>query len=160
MKQKATLSVVLGLFFGAACFFFIDGIGMPTPFFLAVLSGILFSFLMVFCLVILEIIDNRKYAKFEAEITSPIFYKGNGNFNLGDGTVRNGRVYFCESGIVCVSLDAKPFSLDEIPLPLMDHIAYDQIHLNLYLKDGRGFYITLPDADKIFALLRQRDWVE
>ena len=44
---------------------------------------------------------------FEKEITSPVFYKTNGNFNLGNGKVKNGNIYFCEAGIVCVSLEEK-----------------------------------------------------
>ena len=44
-------------------------------------------------------------AKLEKEIVSPIFYKTNGNFNLGNGKIKNGNIYFCEAGIVCVCLE-------------------------------------------------------
>ena len=39
---------------------------------------------------------DKKYAEFEKKITSPVFYKTNGNFNLGNGKVKNGNIYFAK----------------------------------------------------------------
>jgi hypothetical protein len=102
---------------------------------------------------------DKRYAKFEKEITSPIFYKTNGNFNLGNGKVKNGNVYFCEAGIVCVCLEEKPYTLDEILLQDIERFQFDNIHLNIFAKDGRMFVLTAPDAAKIIEVLRQKGWV-
>ena len=102
---------------------------------------------------------DKRYAKFEKEITSPVFYKTNGNFNLGNGKVKNGNIYFCEAGIVCVCLEEKPYTLDEILLQDVERYQFDNIHLNIFAKDGRIFVITLPDVQKVIEVLRQKDWI-
>ena len=103
---------------------------------------------------------DKKYAEFEKEITSPIFYKTNGNFNLGNGKVKNGNIYFCEVGIVCLCLDEKPYTLDEILLQDVDRYQFDDVHLNIFTKDGRLFVITLPDAKNVIKTLKEKDWIE
>ena len=114
----------------------------------------LFPFLVVY-----EKIMDKRYAKFEKEISSPIFYKTNGNFNLGNGKVKNGNIYFCESGIVCVCLEEKPYTLDEILLKNIDHYTYALSQLNIYTNDGRLFIITVPKADVIIDLLIRKGWI-
>lgn len=114
--------------------------------------------LFIFLLVYGKIMD-KKYAEFEKEITSPIFYKTNGNFNLGNGKVKNSNIYFCEAGIVCLCLDEKPYTLDEILLQDVDHYQFDDIHLNIFTKDERVFGITLSDAKNVIKTLREKDWI-
>ena len=127
---------------------------------IAVFGGLLFYILLfVFLLVYGKVMD-KKYAEFEKEITSPIFYKTNGNFNLGNSKVKNGNIYFCEAGIVCLCLDEKPYTLDEILLQDVDRYQFDDIHLNIFTKDGRLFVITLPDAKNVIKTLKEKDWIE
>ena len=102
---------------------------------------------------------DKKYEKFEKEITSPVFYKTNGNFNLGSGKAKNGNIYFCEEGIVCICLDEKPYTLDEILLQDIDHYQFDDIHLNIFTKDGRLFVVTLPDAQNVIKMVKEKDWI-
>ena len=102
---------------------------------------------------------DKKYAEFEKKITSPVFYKTNGNFNLGNGKVKNGNIYFCEAGIVCLCLDEKPYTLDEILVQDIDYYQFDDIHLNIFNKDGRLFVITLPDAKNVRKVLERKDWI-
>ena len=102
---------------------------------------------------------DKRYAKFEKEITSPIFYKTNGNFNLGNGKVKNGNVYFCEDGIICVCLEEKPYTLDEILLQNIDHYTYTFSELNVFTNDERLFVITAPRADEIIDLLMRKGWI-
>ena len=103
---------------------------------------------------------DKRYARFEKEITSPIFYKTNGNFNLGNGKVKNGNIYFCEAGIVCVCLEDKPYSLDEILLQDIVQYQFDNIHFTLLTTDGRIFIITTPDATQIVEVLREKKWIQ
>ena len=159
MKAKVILSAFTGFLFGLIGYFVLLLLDIDQPFQLAVASGLLFALLLFPVLVVCGNIMDKRYAKFEKEITSPIFYKSNGNFNLGNGKVKNGNIYFCESGIVCVCLEDKPYTLDEILLQDIERYQFDDIHLNIFAKDGRIFVITLPDAQKIIEVLREKDWI-
>ena len=159
MKAKAVLSIITGLFFGLIGYFVLLLLDIDQPFQLAALSGLLFALLLFPVLVVYGNIMDKRYAKFEKEITSPIFYKTNGNFNLGNGKVKNGNVYFCEDGIVCVCLEEKPYTLDEILLQNIDHYTYTFSELNVFTNDGRLFVITVPRADEIIDLLMRKGWI-
>ena len=159
MKAKVFLSTFTGFLFGLIGYFVLLLLNIDQPFQLAVISGLLFALLLFPVLVVYGRIMDKRYAKLEKEITSPIFYKTNGNFNLGNGKVKNGNIYFCEAGIVCVCLEEKPYTLDEILLQDIERYQFDNIHLNIFAKDGRIFAITLPDAKKIIEILREKDWI-
>ena len=160
MKAKALLSAITGFFFCLITYFLLQYLEMDDALLISVFGGLLFYILLfVFLLVYGKIMD-KKYAEFEKEITSPIFYKTNGNFNLGNGKVKNGNIYFCEAGIVCLCLDEKPYTLNEILVQDIDHYQFDDIHLNIFTKDGRLFVITLPDAKNVIKTLKEKDWIE
>jgi hypothetical protein len=159
MKAKAVLSTITGFFFGLIGYFVLLLLDIDQPFQLGALSGLLFALLLFPVLVVYGNIMDKRYAKFEKEITSPIFYKTNGNFNLGNGKVKNGNVYFCEAGIVCVCLEEKPYTLDEILLQNIDHYTYTSSELNVFTNDGRLFVITVPRADEIIDLLMRKGWI-
>lgn len=103
---------------------------------------------------------DKRYSQAEAQIPCPIFHKSNGNFDLGGGRIKNGNIYFCNVGIVCVSMEEKPYALDEITVQEIHRISFDTIHMHIYTKDSRLFKITLPDAAEVAELLIERDWVE
>ena len=159
MKAKAFLAAFGGIFFGLIAYFVLLLLDIDQPFHLAVLSGLLFALLLFPVLVVYGSIMDKRYAKFEKEITSPIFYKTNGNFNLGNGKVKNGNVYFCEDGIICVCLEEKPYTLDEILLQNIDHYTYTFSELNVFTNDERLFVITAPRADEIIDLLMRKGWI-
>ena len=159
MKAKAILSAITGFFFGLITYFVLRYIEEPDALILAVISGLLFYLLLFPFLVIYGKVLDKRYEKFEKEITSPIFYKTNGNFNLGNGKVKNGNIYFCETGIVCVCLEEKPYTLDEILLQNIDHYTYTFTQLNVFTNDGRLFVITVPKADEIIDLLMRKGWI-
>ena len=159
MKAKVFLSAFTGFLFGLIGYFVLLLLDIDQPFQLAALSGLLFALLLFPVLVVYGNIMDKRYAKFEKEITSPIFYKTNGNFNLGNGKVKNGNVYFCETGIICVCLEEKPHTLDEILLQNIDHYTYTFSELNVFTNDGRLFVITVPRADEIIDLLMRKGWI-
>lgn len=159
MKAKVILSAFTGFLFGLIGYFVLLLLDIDQPFQLAALSGLLFALLLFPVLVVYGNIMDKRYEKFEKEITSPIFYKTNGNFNLGNGKVKNGNIYFCESGIVCVCLEDKPYTLDEILLQNIDHYTYTFTQLNIFTNDGRLFVITVPKADEIMDLLIRKGWI-
>ena len=159
MKEKVFLSAFTGFLFGLIGYFVLLLLDIDQPFQLAALSGLLFALLLFPVLVVYGNIMDKRYAKFEKEITSPIFYKTNGNFNLGNTKVKNGNIYFCEAGIVCVSLEEKPYTLDEILLQNIDHYTYTFSELNVFTNDGRLFVITVPKVDEIIDLLLRKGWI-
>ena len=159
MKAKVFLSAFTGFFFGLIGYFVLLLLDIDQPFQLAVMSGLLFALLLFLFLFVYEKIMEKRYAKFEKEITSPIFYKANGNFNLGNGKVKNGNIYFCEAGIVCVCLEEKPYTLDEILLQNINHYTYTFTQLNIFTNDNRLFVITVPKADEIVDILMRKGWI-
>ena len=159
MKAKVFLSAFTGFLFGLIGYFVLFLLDIDQPFQLAALSGLLSALLLFPVLVVYGNIMDKRYAKFEKEITSPIFYKTNGNFNLGNGKVKNGNVYFCEAGIVCVCLEEKPYTLDEILLQNIDHYTYTFTQLNIFTNDDRLFVITVPKVDEIIDILMRKGWI-
>ena len=159
MKAKVFLSAFTGFLFGLIGYFVLLLLDIDQPFQLAALSGLLFALLLFPVLVVYGNIMDKRYAKFEKEITSPIFYKTSGNFNLGNGKIKNGNIYFCEAGIVCVCLEEKPYTLDEILLQNIDHYTYTFTQLNIFTNDGRLFVITVPKTDEIIDILMRKGWI-
>ena len=159
MKAKVFLSAFTGFLFGLIGYFVLLLLDIDQPFQLAALSGLLFALLLFPVLVVYGNIMDKRYAKFEKEITSPIFYKTSGNFNLGNGKIKNGNIYFCEAGIVCVCLEEKPYTLDEILLQDIDRYTYTFSQLNVFTNDGRLFVITVARADEIIDLLMRKGWI-
>ncbi len=159
MKAKAILSVFMGFLFGLLEYFALLLLDIDQSFQLAVISGLLFALLLFPVLIVYGNIMDKRYTEFEKEITSPVFYKTNGNFNLGNSKVKNGNIYFCEAGIVCVCLEEKPYTLDEILLQNIDHYTYTFSQLNVFTNDGRLFVITVPKADEIIDLLIRKGWI-
>ena len=160
MKTKAVLSAITGFLFGLITYFLLRYLELDDALLISAWGGLLVYILLLSFLLVYGKIMDKKYAEFEKEITSPIFYKTNGNFNLGNGKVKNGNIYFCEAGIVCLCLDEKPYTLDEILLQDVDRYQFDDIHLNIFTKDGRLFVITLPDAKNVIKTLKEKDWIE
>ncbi len=159
MKAKVFLSAFTGFLFGLIGYFVLLLLDIDQPFQLAALSGLLFALLLFPVLIVYGNIMDKRYTKFEKEITSPIFYKTSGNFNLGNGKIKNGNIYFCEAGIVCVCLEEKPYTLDEILLQNIDHYTYTFTQLNIFTNDDRLFVITVPKVDEIIDILMRKGWI-
>ena len=159
MKAKAFLAAFGGIFFGLIGYFVFLLLDIDQPFQLAVLSGLLFALLLFPVLIVYEQVINNRYKKFEKEILSPVFLKVNGNFYLGGSDVKNGNIYFCEDGIVCICLEDKPYTKDEILLQNIDHFRYTPTQLSIFTNDERIFVITLPQTDHIIDMLIQKGWI-
>ena len=159
MKGRIFLSLFCGIVFGSIAYLVVSLFFSEYAFLYALVGGALFTLFLNVFLTIHEKWTDKRYSAIEKEIKSPIFYTANGNFDLGT-EVRNGRIYFCEEGIVCVSLDKKPHACDVIPLSDIDRYEFDSIHMNLYLKDGRAFCIILPDANVVLEELKNKNWIQ
>lgn len=159
MKVKIFLSMFTGAFFGIITFLICIFILPEEALGMALMTGVLFALFLLPVLIYDEKKTNKKYLKLEKEISSVVFYKANGNFNLGK-SVRNGNIYFCENGIIFASFDQKPFALEEVILPFIEKYEFDDIHMNIYTKDERKFLITTADAKEILKVLKDKKWIE
>lgn len=159
MKAKAILSAITGLFFGLTTYFVLRYIEEPAAFLFAVIGGLFFHLVLFVFLIIHEKVMNKKYAEFEKKILSPIFHKTNGNFKLHNGKIKNANIYFCEDGIVLISLDEKTFIMEEIQRSNIYRIQCDDIHFNINTSDGKFYTITMPDAKEVFQKLKEKDWI-
>ena len=160
MKAKIFLSAFAGFLFGLIGYFVLLLLDIDQPFQLAVFSGLLFALLLFSFLGIYELIIERRYTKFEKDIISPIFYQTGTLIALSKKNVRNGKVYFCETGIVLISLDEKPYLLEEILLQNIERYYFDNIHLNIYTNDGRVFILTFPNVQEAIAALKKHNWIQ
>ena len=159
MKAIATLSVVMGFFFGLFTYFILRFLELDDALLFGFFGGLGVALLLFATLIVSRNRMDKRYAKLEKEIVSPIFHKTSGNFNLGNGRIRNGNIYFCEAGIVFISLDAKPYALEEIHLQDIDRYTYTLSSLCIYTKDDRVYLIALPKAAEIIDLLIRKGWI-
>ena len=159
MKAKAILSATISFFFALITYFILLFLLPQDALLISVLVGLSYYIMLLVAFIISGKIMDKKYTEFEKQITSPVFCKTNGNFNLGNGKIKNGNIYFCEAGIVCVSLDKKPYTLDEISLQNIEQYYFDDIHLNILTTDGRLFAITIPDIKNVINILKEKEWI-
>ena len=159
MKAKAILSAITGLFFGLTTYFVLRYIEESDAFLFAVIGALFFYLVLFVFLIMHEKTMDKKYAEFEKKILSPVFHKTNGNFKLHNGKIKNANIYFCEDGIALISLDEKPYIMEEIKRSNIYRIQCDDIHFNINTSDGKLYIITMPDAKKVFRKLKERDWI-
>ena len=159
MKAKAVLSAITGLFFGFTTYFVLRYIEESDAFLFAVIGGLFFYIVLFVFLIMHEKTMDKKYAEFEKKILSPVFHKTNGNFKLHNGKIKNANIYFCEDGIALISLDEKPYIMEEIERSNIYRIQCDDIHFNINTSDGKFYIITMLDAKEVFRKLKERDWI-
>lgn len=159
MKAKIFLSAFVAIPFALVTHFicskYLSELALESSIFAGLGTGlILFYFLLIH-----EKVMNKRYTDAEKNMKSPIFYKTNGNFDLGTGKIRNGNVYLYEDGIALISLDGKPYSYDEILIKDIDKVEINDFKLKIFTKDNRIFLITTPDAKKVISSLQDKGWI-
>lgn len=160
MITQLLLSAAFGIPFGGAMYLIYRVMGINIGYSLTLLAMTASTLLCFLAMVISKKVLDKRYAQIEAQIPYPIFYRTNGNFDLGGGKVKNGNLYFCDAGIVCVCTETKPYTLDEILVQDVFKISFDTVHLHIHTRDGRLFKITTADAAIVIELLKEKDWVE
>ena len=93
VKTKALLSAITSFFFGLVAYFLLLYLKFDNALWISAFVALLYYLVLLFFLIIYGRFMDKKYAEFEKKITSPVFYKTNGNFNLGNGKVKNGNIY-------------------------------------------------------------------
>lgn len=159
MKAKLILSTTLGVFFGVATYIILLRLNMGAEsLLLAILSGLGFGIMLLIGLLVTDKRMEKRYRELEKDIVSPVFYKTNGNFNLGH-TVRNGNIYFCDDGILFALLDTKPPILEELPVYRIKSYQFDGLRLFIHTVDGEKYVITTQNVDEVRTALKNKQWI-
>ncbi|NLK39830.1 MAG: hypothetical protein GX303_06275 [Clostridiales bacterium] len=148
------LSGVIGGFFAYLISVFVYP---PFAVEIALIFACLVAILIFPAFVIAEKITKKRYAEVEKGIKSPVVYKTNGNFIL-DNQVKNGNIYFCETGILMISLHKKTWLVDEVLMQNIANISFDNLYMTLRAKDGRVFRIMMPDTAAVETALKSKKW--
>ena len=158
MKIKIMLSLIIGFLFAISLHIFFSYAGADIDLSLSLLVGLFFSAALFVAFYLNEKNMEKKYRQLEEYIDSPIFYKANGNFNLGY-TVRNGNIYFCDSGILFALLDGKTPILDELPAHRIDDFHFEPPKLFIHTVEGDQYIITTDKVREIHAALIGKGWI-
>ncbi len=161
MKAVMFLSAIVAVMFALPTYLILLFVIPDKALEISLISGVITFLMMFLCLDIHTKLDDRKYSKFESKLKSRVFCKAKGNFLTENWKVINGALFFCEDGkIVIAFLDEKPHMTEEIMLSDIETIYFDGLnHISITAKDGRGFFITTADADKIRDALAQKGWI-
>lgn len=160
MNSIMLLSVLIGGLFAVATglILYYSGETPTSTILLSLFSGGFGGFVLHMILSIADRRTNKRYAALEKDIRSPIFYKTNGNFIL-EKSVKNGNIYFCDDGLVFISVDYKPVVREDIPLSNISRVDFDGAHVKIRTEDDRIFLIMIPDVAKVREVLRGKRWI-
>ena len=160
MKGIMGLSAVVALLFGVVTYLILLFLQVEDALLYALLAAALSYILLSAVLRIHMRRLLKRYAQLEKDLALEYFHKSGGNFDLGGGNVKNGNIYFCEEKILCLSMEEKPFALDEVQKQDIARLDIEDIHMRIMTWDGRRYIITLPDAETIRQLLWDKNWLK
>ena len=158
MKGIPGISALGALLFGSAVYLILSFLQVEDTILYALLAAALFFLALSALLRISLAKKSKQYMQLEQQLQLQYFHKSNGNFDLGNGDVKNGNIYFGDTGIFCLCLDEKPYELDVIEKANIARMDFEDIHLRIQTWDGRQYRITLSDAQTIRQLLRDKGW--
>ena len=160
MKNTLIISVLCGMLFALPVWIIAKIYAFKFAFLISIFSGLLFYLLLFVFLYFYMKYKGKAYAKAEKCIKSKVWYKINGNFKTSS-CVRNANIYFTDSGLVFISLDKKPYLIDEIPLQVIANYQTDfLINLHITTKDNRYYTIMSSEIKTIFPLLKEHGWID
>ena len=157
MKKNWILTAFFGVMLAIPTFLIIIFIMPEVALPLSLAAGLLSALMMFLFLVIYERIVNRKFAKFEATIASPVLYKSNGNIRLGK-KVKIGNLYFCENGVVFASLEERPYVIHRLLFEDIKMWEFVFIHVNIHMNDGKIYQYQIPDVPQAQETLEEKGW--
>lgn len=159
MRRIAFVSVFSAFLYAVAAYFIIFLFDKDIAFPLSVISGSLFYILLFLYMFFHFKRLDKKYKEIEQKISLPIWYRMNCSIQTPNG-VRNSNVYFTDGGIVFVSLDKKPYAIEEIAITEIERYESDNsTQLVIYVKDGRTFLIMSGELKELFTVLREHGWI-
>ena len=132
---------------------------LPKPLEMSFLLGAVFALLLYPILIWSEKRRETIYRTFEASLSTPVFYKINGNVTLKKG-VKNGNLYFCEGGVVIALLNEKPTFLEIIPREEIAGFRFEGAHLEIRTVDGYRFAVASAEAEMLRTILIRKGWIQ
>ncbi len=166
MKVRVFLAVFCSAFFAIPWYFIFEN-NMKHPFVLSVAIGGLFASVLLVYFIIHKRYTEYRFRKAEDHITSEVFLKANGNFNLGrtekalGSHLKNCNIYFCEDEVIFVTIETRPFTLERLSTSDILNVSSDSVsHISISTTDGRIYFITTPDAKRISSVLAEKsEWL-
>lgn len=159
MKLYAMIAAVGGILVAALVFLLSAFTGMsPIPLEYSFLVGAMFALTLFPVLIWSEKRREQRYHTLEEGISSPIFCKANGNFNLGIG-VRNGSIYFCKDGVLIALLDEKPTVLEALPTDQIESFQFEAVRMVIHTVDDRCYLFTSRSVPSIRQALITQGWI-
>lgn len=158
MKGATGLSALTAVLTGAGAYLLLFLLQVDDALVYALLAAALVYLILSAVLRIYHRQLQKRYAQHEQALGLTYYHKTNGNFDLGNGNVKNGNIYLCEDKLVCLGVEETPYALDEILKADIARMDAEDIHLRIMTWDGRRFIITMPDAQAALQLLRDRGW--
>lgn len=156
-KKIFALSAGFSVAFAAAAYLIFAFILPEDALKLALFCGLILYVLLAVYMLIHSAVVGKRYEKAEKNITSPVLYKANGNFQLGeDGKVANGNIYFCDDMVVFAALESKPYAAEGLCYDEIEGVSCDELHFTFYAKNGRVYFITVPNAPEIAKILEEK----
>lgn len=155
MKTKIAFSVFIGVVFAIVTFLLSLLIVPPSTaaVFALIALGIAPPFMHA-SLAIEEGRNNKRFAQVERDQKITYYHKVNGNFVWGKA-LNNGNVYFCDGEIVVISVEKKPYLILRIPESDIVRCDFEDIHMHLYLTDGKELHVMMPNAQESAEILRE-----
>lgn len=158
MKGKIAFSIFMGVVFALLTFVLTLILVPPSmAVLLALLALGLGSLMMHIALVSEERRNQKRFASVERDMKISFYHKANGNFIWGKVLV-NGNIYFGEHGLCIVSVEKRPYLIVEIHNGEISRCDFDEMHIHLYLEDGKELHVLTPDAQRTVEALRAHGW--
>lgn len=160
MRAVIILSAIIGVTFAIPTYIVLIFILPEYALQISLLAGGFAFILMSIFLAIHIALDKMKYAKFESKIKIPVFIKVNGNFRFGK-RVRNGKIYFCEEGVIIIALlDEKPYIRETLLRSDVEKLSIGGFLLRILMKDGTDYSATVLSAAELETSLAEKGWIE
>ena len=128
-------------------------------FILSVMGGTLFTILLFPCLLYSNKRNNNKYLNIERKKNIHYYYKANGNFYI-EKKVLNGNLYLCDNKIIIISIDQKPYLIEELALPLIDELVFDGFNMNICTKGGHKYLFVSNELPQIINILKDKNIIK
>lgn len=151
MKVLALLSAFTGLFFGIICFFILQLFFPEDAFLISAAAAIGYYIVLFLFLMLYDRNMKTRYKQAEKHISSPILFKATCQIHS-----RGACVYICENKMVLISLDKKPYVMEELLFENIISISYNQFQLNILANDDRLYMIKTSEIAKIVELLDEK----
>lgn len=159
MKNKIGLSISLGTCFAVCAYVIMSFVDPRFAAWAACFCGVGTSVMLFEIFVYDDAVYRRKYVRIEQQIAEPFFLQVDGIFQLEHG-IKCGRLYFCEEKVYVTSVECKPDYCEMLPFSDIDRYEFEDVKMDVYLKDGRRITMKTAGVAKTIAALGEKGLIK